>query len=328
MDNLSIPPPLSFPSPPLMTISAPIPTTIPRPVYGVPQYMYHGLSFDLLPPHIQCFLSSHGLDNTADFDTASVSGVRLALTDSLMDAVDGICQAIVHVNVRYNLLHTIYPADHLFLCTLVHVLRRELLPMLERYMAEHLAYADALVWADVAARENGPDALSADEALHYRSLQTQPAVDLVATRLVDLYEWAAAMWMMGWRSDGCTTYLQGQGQPPCPPLVSEVTKEETAPCRIETPPPTFTFGTVHSPPVRPSTPSRDPTSQPITPDSSPRSARRIAASPPASPGPVRTPRGLSASRIQRPKSTANAPVKAKYPPLGMGRTLSLPQRSR
>ncbi|KAJ7212410.1 hypothetical protein B0H12DRAFT_1145018 [Mycena haematopus] len=335
MNNDSTPTPLSIPTASLLTISTPIPASIPRPIYGVPQYNYHGLPFSLLPPDIQSFLSSHGLDNVAAYDPVAVTCVRLWLTDQLMDTVNGVCQAIVHVNMRYNLLRTVYPVSHLFLTALVDVFRGELLPKLEQHMTDHLAHADALVWVDVAAREGGPEALTVGEALHYRSLQIQPAIDLVATYIVELYEWSAAMWMQGWRSDGFTTYLQAQppvseeevteqetAQPALgtlsPSIASpqpSVSEEEAAPpatFRLDTPPPSITSSPAHSPPVRPSTPS----SEPRTPDSSPRSARRVAVSPPASP--VRAARGVAQSASWIKKSA--------YPQLGMG--CALPHRAR
>ncbi|KAJ7234107.1 hypothetical protein C8J57DRAFT_1249484 [Mycena rebaudengoi] len=141
-----------------ITIVAPIPTTIPRPIYGVSKYDYHRLQFDLLPPKIQSFLSSHGLTDRALYEPAAVASVRLWLTDKLLDTVSRICEAIVLVNIRYSLLRTMYLAEYVFLTLLTHLLHRELLPELERHMGEHLVYADALVWADVAACEGSPEA--------------------------------------------------------------------------------------------------------------------------------------------------------------------------
>ncbi|KAJ7354246.1 hypothetical protein DFH08DRAFT_854477 [Mycena albidolilacea] len=327
MDNISLPPPSLFlPPTSLITIVAPIPATIPRPIYGVPPYTYHGLPFDHLPPDIQSFLSSHGLDNAAHYDAAAVASVRLWLTDKLMETVGPVCEAIVLANVRYNLLSTMYPAGHPFLCALVCMLRSELLPTLEAHMGEHLVLADALVWADVIAREDS-EAHSLDEALQYRWLQTQPAIDLVATRLVDLYEWSARMWMLGWRSDGSTTYLQVLPVPspsPSPVNFGEVTEAETALLRVDTPPPssppTSPPPPVLSPPpvlVRPSTPAAPESGSP-TPESSPktpRSARRVAVSPPTSPprSASRMSPGITqaASRLQRTQSPT-------YPPLIAG----------
>jgi hypothetical protein len=289
----------------------------------VPPYTYHGLPFDHLSPDIQSFLSSHGLDNAAHYDAAAVASVRLWLTDKLIETMGPVCEAIVLANVRYNLLSTMYPAGHPFLCALVCMLRSELLPTLEAHMGEHLVLADALVWADVIAREDS-EAHSLDEALQYRWLQTQPAIDLVATRLVDLYEWSARMWMLGWRSDGYTTYLQVLPVPSPPPSPVGFTEAETAPLRVDTPappsPPTSPPPPVLSPPpvpVRPSTPAAPESGSP-TPDSSPktpRSARRVAVSPPTSP-----PRSVSrmspgitqaTSRLQRTQSPT-------YPPLIAG----------
>ncbi|KAF7351990.1 hypothetical protein MVEN_01161200 [Mycena venus] len=276
MDNVSIPPPSCFPiGYSFITVVAPIPTTIPRPIYGVPQYDYHGLPFGLLPPKIQSFLTSHGLEDRAHYDPAAVASVRLWLSDKLLDTVSRICEAIVLVNIRYNLFRTMYPPEHAFLTALTRLLHRELLPELERHMGEHVAYADALVWADVSAREGSPEALSVEEALQYRWLQTQPTVDLVATRIVELYEWAAAMWMMGWRSDGYTTYLQLLPPPSSsPPVSGEQTHEPSEPPLVpppaDTPSPslssssTFTPLSESSPPMRPSTPPR----QSSTPSSS------------------------------------------------------------
>ncbi|KAJ7800206.1 hypothetical protein B0H14DRAFT_3786306 [Mycena olivaceomarginata] len=214
MDNISLPPPsLSLPPTSLITIVAPIPPTIPRPIYGVPLYLPRAA---FRPPSAGYPVVPlvHGLDNAAHYDAAAVASVRLWLTDKLMETVGPVCEAIVLANVRYNLLSTMYPRGPPVLCALVCMLRSELLPTLEAHMGEHLVLADALVWADVIAREDS-EAHSLDEALQYRWLQTQPAIDLVATRLVDLYEWSARMWMLGWRSDGHTTYLQVF---PCPPL--------------------------------------------------------------------------------------------------------------
>ncbi|KAJ7914337.1 hypothetical protein B0H13DRAFT_2002835, partial [Mycena leptocephala] len=354
MDNISGTPPPSY-SPPtphsLITIVAPIPPTIPRPIYWGPQYVYHGLPFDLLPPNIQSFLTSHGLDNVAHYDPVAVDTVRSWLTEKLLDTVSGVSHAIVLANVRYNLLRTMYPASDPSLCLLVRTLRREFLPLLEQHMAEHLTFADALVWADVAAREGGPNALTVEEALHYRWLQTQPAIDLVATRLVELYEWSAAMWMLGWRSDGITTYqLQSQtapeaGSPPyaSPVLVDAETAAESvmvpspappASPRPDTPRCTIppTLSPVHMPPVRPSTPPRNP--QSASNASSPQTPRstRSPCSPPATPG--RSARtspaaGITQStpRNQRVSQSPSPPMVVKYATVsvcvGVGRVLPL-----
>ncbi|KAJ7268258.1 hypothetical protein C8J57DRAFT_1227981 [Mycena rebaudengoi] len=118
------------------------------------------LPFDLLPPKIQSFLFSHGLADRAHYDPAAVASVRLWLTDKLLDTVNRICEAIVLVIIRYSLLRTMYLAGYVFLTLLTHLLHRELIPELERHMGEHLVYADALVWADVAACEGSLEARS------------------------------------------------------------------------------------------------------------------------------------------------------------------------
>ncbi|KAJ6484037.1 hypothetical protein C8R45DRAFT_1099202 [Mycena sanguinolenta] len=311
MDNDSIsstyvPPPCSTEA--LITISTPIPASIPRPFYGVPQYNYHGLPFALLPPDIQSFLSSYGLDDPAVYDAAAVESVRLWLTDNFMQTADRVCQAIAHNNVRYNLLLTMYPPENPSLSALVVHFRRELLPELEKELARYLAKADALVWADVAARVGGPEAASVDDALRYRALQIQPVVDLVTDRMVDLYAWSAEMWMRGWRSDGSTTY---QVQPSVAAKEEPAEKEEEAAplvlCRVDTPPPTIASPTAHSSPTQPSTPPHEP----FTPEagSSPRSPRRVA-SPPSSPSRAR---GVARSQTKHPK---------------LGVKCSLPQRAR
>ncbi|KAJ7162479.1 hypothetical protein C8R46DRAFT_1222590 [Mycena filopes] len=294
MDNIpSMPPPSYLPpmSQFLVMPVVPIPLTIPRPFYWTPLYNYHGLTFNVLPPHVQSFLASHGLATQEQYSGNSVASLRAQLTDQLACDVRGVSEAIAHTTVRYNFMRTISPACDPALGELVAFVRRTLLPTLERHLAEHLALADGLVWADVAARGDfsteqalhrlvtslpltanlqrkrcavgrlvqfvinnraGPEfvkfplawhllnsmifplffgvldatvmgviarakkfklRLSAaaepelyqpayGQALHYRFLQTQPALEMVATHLVELYEWSAQRWMMGWR----TTY--------------------------------------------------------------------------------------------------------------------------
>ncbi|KAJ7183876.1 hypothetical protein C8R46DRAFT_1210015 [Mycena filopes] len=324
MDDLpSMPPPSYSSEAPhsLVTIVAPIPTTIPRPVYVAPAYEYHGRTFDLLPPDVQDFLTSHGLGTADTYSTEAVALVRTWLTDQLMADVRTICEAIVHGNVRYNLLRTMYPASDPSLCALITLVRSKFLPALERQLAAHLTLADGLVWADVSAREGSPEAVTTEQALHYRWLQTQPPIELVATHLVELYEWSATMWMMGWRSDGSTTYLQAPTTPDADisadvpmleldaPLAFESAPEsnseeeavvqENAPSPIA--PADVLFPAPVDVPTRPSTPQSSPppmrVSTPQTPQSparvslstpqtpqSPRSVRRLAmASPPTSP---------------------------------------------
>ncbi|KAJ7764425.1 hypothetical protein B0H16DRAFT_1718348 [Mycena metata] len=344
MDDIPSTPPPSY-SPPashsLVTIVAPIPPTIPRPLYLAPAYTYHGLPFGLLPLDIQSFLTSHGLgdaDNNT-YSTESVASLRLWLTDQLVNNVRSVCEAIAHATVRYNLLRTMYPASDPALCLLVHLVHQTFLPMLDGHMATHLALADALVWADVAAREGGPDALTTEEALHYRWLQTQPSIELVATHLVELYEWSATMWMMGWRSDGSTTYLQAQIQPA--PVVDDTASPELeglegepsvfelelapAPAEAELPrPDTPEFTTaplpVEAPPSRPTTPQSS-ISPPQTPLQSPRSLRRVGSPPARLSPPQCIPRTHSFSALQSPTKPKPGAGKGRYASLSLGRTL-------
>ncbi|KAJ7162505.1 hypothetical protein C8R46DRAFT_1194124 [Mycena filopes] len=188
----------------VMTV-APIPLTIPRPFYWTPLYNYHGLTFDMLPPTVQSFLASRGIATREQYSADSVAFLRASLTDQLARDVRGVSEAIAHTTVRYNFMRTVSPACDPALGELVAFVRRTLLPTLERQLADHLAFADGLVWADVAARGD----LSTEQALHYRFQQTQPALEMVATHLVELYEWSAQRWMMGWR----TTYLEAQTEP-------------------------------------------------------------------------------------------------------------------
>ncbi|KAF7376945.1 hypothetical protein MSAN_00112300 [Mycena sanguinolenta] len=320
--------PLSCSTGSLITISNPIPATIPRPFYFVPQYNYHGLPFALLPPDIQSFLTSYGLDNPAVYDTAAVASVREWLTDNFMQKADRQCELIAYNNVKYNILRTVHPPEYPLLTELVTEFWNEVLPQLREHLAAYLVKADALVWADVAAREGGPDALSVEDVLRYRSLQIQPVVDLITDRMVDLYAWSAEMWMRGWRSDGYTTY---QIQPPVAdeevPFVGEKEeaeveeKEEAAPsvpCRVDTPSPTIGSPTAHSSPVEP----RTPPCEAFTPESSgssPRSPRRVA-SPPSPSSPTRA-RGSS-----RMQWLATAPTK--HPKLGVKCSSPGPQRTR
>ncbi|KAJ7044237.1 hypothetical protein C8F04DRAFT_1070005 [Mycena alexandri] len=345
MDNIpSIAPPSYSPpgSHSLITIVAPIPRTIPRPAYLAPAYNYQGLPFDMLPLGIQSFLASHGLGDTDnDYSTESVASIRLWLTDQLVNNVRSVCEAIAHATVRYNLLRTMYPACDPSLCLLVNLVHHTFLPMLDRHIAEHLALADALVWADVSVREGGPDALTTEQALHYRSLQTQPPIELVATHLVDLYEWSAKMWMMGWRSDGSTTYLQTQptpdpvvsdaaspeleeatllSEPELDPAPAELLRPGTPGCTIA--PADDTSLPVEALPSRPSTPQSPALiSAPQTPQS-PRSLRRVG-SPPTTPARTRSPpsvtqcipKSYSFSSLQSPTKPG------KYASLSLGRTL-------
>ncbi|KAJ7657280.1 hypothetical protein DFH06DRAFT_1197855 [Mycena polygramma] len=229
MDNSSSPPPSYSPAAeepcsPLVTIVASIPPTIARPMFAARPYEFHGLLFNMLPPDVQSFLSSHGLDNAAQYDPAAVATVRLWLTDQLLDTVNPVCEAIVYINVRYNLLLTQHSPCHPELLELVRIVSHELLPQLEQHMLRYLANADALVWADVAARE----CVSLEDACWYRWLQTQPAIELVDMRLADLYEWVAGMWMKGWRSNGYTTYVVPESVSPDLESVSAAAVETPA----------------------------------------------------------------------------------------------------
>ncbi|KAJ6449719.1 hypothetical protein C8R47DRAFT_1262660, partial [Mycena vitilis] len=171
-DNSSSPPPSYSPAAeepcsPLVTIVASIPPTIARTMFVPRPCEFHGLPFDMLPPEVQSFLSSHGLDNAAQYDSSAVAAIRLWLTDRLVDTANPMCEEL----------------------------------RMARGVLRYLANADALVWADVAARE----AVSLEDACWYRWLQTQPAIEIVDRRLADLYEWVAAMWMKGRRLNGRTT---------------------------------------------------------------------------------------------------------------------------
>ncbi|KAJ7502698.1 hypothetical protein B0H11DRAFT_1989686 [Mycena galericulata] len=183
-----------------LTMAPGIEPTIPRPVFLMPSYPLHGVDLASLPEYSQRFLAWNGLDDPSVLTPEWMDRVRQFVTQSLVDNVAELCRQIVTTNVMYNANRAV-PGSEAALAGLVMHLRRELLPQLNAHVSHHLMLADALVWVDVTARADGPDALSVEEAMHYRELQTQPMVDLVTNYLVDLYAWLAEMWNAGWRMD-------------------------------------------------------------------------------------------------------------------------------
>ncbi|KAJ7140606.1 hypothetical protein C8R44DRAFT_726347 [Mycena epipterygia] len=214
MDN--IPPTSNDPPPPMaletvippaqslaaMAMVSGIPATIPRPGYWVPTYDYNGLPFCDLPIDVQYFLTSHGLGNLTEYTAELVAPVRSFLADELQRTAEDVCINIAYCTIAYNILRAFYPPADPRLARLVAEVHTVLLPALAARVAAYLRFADALVWLDIAARAGGPDALTTENALRYRWLQTQPAIEQVNDRLVMLYAWTVSMWRLGWRTDG------------------------------------------------------------------------------------------------------------------------------
>ncbi|KAJ6573148.1 hypothetical protein DFH09DRAFT_1459598 [Mycena vulgaris] len=296
--------PASQSPPPMFPPAASIPPTIARPVYTPPMYDYHGLPFSMLPPDVQSFLASHGLDNLAQYTAEHVAAVRHTLADALVLTTADLCTAIAYTNIRYNIHLYVdgLPPTHPAPRALVAQLHLSLLPQLAARLTAHLRLADALVWADVTARAGGPHALDTPAALCYRALQTQPPIELVNDELVRRYTSAVGLQTLGWRTaaQGGMLYRQGfhaetdeeaDAEPapayvesPLDQRVKEALTPEPAPAPAEAPLPPSPA----PPPRRPDTPiprsaSAAPPESPRAPPPRPRTPARAAHSPSQSP---------------------------------------------
>ncbi|KAJ7734176.1 hypothetical protein DFH07DRAFT_989097 [Mycena maculata] len=329
MAAASVPPPLT----PGLTMVPAVETNLPRPFFDVPPYPLHGLPFEALPTYSQHFLAFNGLHDPAAATPEWMECVRQFLTKSLVDGVADLCRQIVTANVLYN-ANSAAPGA----AALVMHVRRELLPQLEAQLSHHLMLADALVWVDVSARADGPDALDAEEARRYRALQTQPAVDLVTDQLVNLYGWLAQMWNAGWRMDSNKVlYRLGAPLQDVPegaaPLGAVAPAPEPVTTPVDAPVPSQP-----SPPSRPSTPRRRPdtpipqSTAPADVHRSPPSVQRPRTRLPTSP-PRSTPRTVPLRSLTPTPRTSR--TTAQSPPCSPGRAAikkhrgfdSLPNRS-
>ncbi|KAJ7457710.1 hypothetical protein FB451DRAFT_1274070 [Mycena latifolia] len=231
MDNnpLAPPAPMSQAPSPVAVVPWPaVPLELLRPVYVPPMYTYHGLPFSLLPKEARDFLTSNDLDDLANYSAEEVTKVRRSSADDLVDSVMGKCSEIAYITVVYHRLRPFRAPDDPFIAHLVARLYVVLLPELAAQMAEHLRLADALVWVDVTARAGGPDALSTDQAVYYRWLQTDVVIGQVTQLMVDLHKWTALMWGFGWRTDASgELYCIAPAAVPVPAPVPAVTDAET-----------------------------------------------------------------------------------------------------
>ncbi|KAJ7504846.1 hypothetical protein B0H11DRAFT_1979599 [Mycena galericulata] len=300
-----------------LTMAPGIEPTIPRPVFLMPSYPLHGVDLASLPEYSQRFLAWNGLDDPSVLTPEWMDRVRQFVTQSLVDSVAELCRQIVTTNVMYNANRAV-PNSEAALAGLVMHLRRELLPQLNAHVSHHLMLADALVWVDVTARADGPDALSVEEAMHYRELQTQPMVDLVTNYLVDLYAWLAEMWNAGWRMD-VNRVLYRVGTPVVFAADDATPVEAVASAAAPEPVLEPVVVSVASPPPRPaSTPIS--ISRPGTP--TPQSDTRAS---PRTPEPTSPPR--TTSMRSPPRTPTSAPCSASRTPPRSSRAVTTFPRS-
>lgn len=169
---------------------------MPSPFYEPPPYTYCNFAFEHLPFQAQKFLTERGLAPSWEYDADVVEATRTERAHKLFRTLEGVHIALVERRREVIVLHEQEghtegePSEELKerLAEIAHEVGNVLLPEWRSHMDDFMREFDALIWVDVVAREDTPDACSLLEQQKYRNLKCDPIIRHAINAVVVLDE--------------------------------------------------------------------------------------------------------------------------------------------
>jgi len=168
---------------------------MPSPFYDPPPYTYSTFAFEQLPFLAQKFLLERGLAPSWEYNTDVVENTRIEHAHKLFRTLEGVHIALVErrrelVALHEQEEHTEEPSEEVEerLAEIAHEVGNVLLPEWRSHLDDFMREFDALIWLDVVAREDTPDAPSLLEQQKYRNLKCDPIIQHAIDAVVALDE--------------------------------------------------------------------------------------------------------------------------------------------